>query len=293
MESKKIGFAGLGIMGSGMARRFLTKAYPLAVWNRTRSSAETLATNGAEVADTPEELAARSDVLFTALSTPDAVRAVALGANGLLSGAKPGAYWIDTSTIGPACSLELARAAAQAGVHYLEAPVTGSKMGARDGTLLAMVGGSPDVYETCREVLAVFCQRTIYIGEHGQGQLMKLLGNAIISFMLEGLAEAAVLGAAGGISLERILDVVQASGFASPYFAFKGGAMMRRDFETHFAVDLLHKDQTLALAEGTARRIPQPGLAAIHQVTAVAQAHGFGGEDIAAQLKAVEALSRA
>ncbi len=117
---------------------------------------------------------------------------------------------------------------------------------------------------------------------------MKLVGNTIISFMLEGLAEGAVLGAKAGVSLETILEVVQASGFSSPYWTFKGGAMARRDFETHFSVDLLHKDQALTLAEGATRRVPLPGLAVIHQMTSAVRALGFGSEDIAAQIKAIE-----
>ena len=106
--------------------------------------------------------------------------------------------------------------------------------------------------------------------------------------MLEGIAEGATLGARAGIPIEKVLEVVQASGFSSPYWNFKGGAMARRDFETHFSLDLLHKDQTLALAEGQWYRVPMPGLAAIQQVTGMARALGFGREDIAAQIKAVE-----
>src|SRR4051812_36440201 len=111
MTTPRIGFAGLGIMGRGMARNFLRKGYPLDVWNRTRATASELEKEGAHVAATPRELAARSDVLVTSLSTPDAVQAVALGVDGLLSGARPQTRWIETSTIGSAASLQLAAAA--------------------------------------------------------------------------------------------------------------------------------------------------------------------------------------
>jgi 3-hydroxyisobutyrate dehydrogenase-like beta-hydroxyacid dehydrogenase len=293
MTIPRIGFAGLGIMGRGMARNFLTKGYPLTVWNRTRAAASALEAEGAEVAPSPRELGARSDVLITSLSTPDAVEAVALGPDGFLSGARRGTCWIDTSTVGSVASLRFAEAAAAAGARYLEAPVTGSKNGARDGTLLVMAGGERGVFEECRSTLDVFASRSIYVGPLGSASVMKLIGNTIISFMLEGLAEGAVLGEKAGVSLETILEVVQASGFASPYWSFKGGAMVRRDFETHFSIDLLHKDQALALAEGAARRVPLPGLAAIHQVTGIVRALGFGNEDIAAQVKAVEAAAGA
>jgi 3-hydroxyisobutyrate dehydrogenase-like beta-hydroxyacid dehydrogenase len=287
----RIGFAGLGIMGRGMARNYLKKGYPLAVWNRTRAATTPLESEGARVAATPRELAAEADVLVTSLATPEAVEHVALGPEGFFSAVREGQLWIETSTIGAPASLRLAAAAAERGVRYLEAPVTGSKNGARDGTLVVMAGGPPDVFEACRPYIDVFASRTIHTGPIGSAAIVKLVGNTIISFMLEGLAEGAVLGAKAGVSLETILEVIQASGFSSPYWAFKGGAMVRRDFETHFSIDLLHKDQALALTEAAARRVSMPGLAAIHQMTSVVRALGFGEEDIAAQIKAVEAAA--
>jgi 3-hydroxyisobutyrate dehydrogenase-like beta-hydroxyacid dehydrogenase len=292
MPGTRIGFAGLGIMGGGMARRFLGAGYPLTVWNRSRDKADALAAEGARVAATPHELAAESDAIVTCVSTPDALDAIAFGDQGLLAGAKAGTLWIETSTIGSVASLKLAGASAEHGVRYLEAPVTGSKLGARDGTLLVMAGGPEDVFRAAEPLLAVFAKKSILVGPHGAGAMMKLIGNTIISFMLEGLSEGAVLGAHAGIPLEKILEVIQASGFASPYWAFKGGAMSRRDFETHFSLDLLHKDQALALAEGRARGVALPGLAAVHEMASKARALGFGSEDISAQIKAVEASSR-
>jgi 3-hydroxyisobutyrate dehydrogenase len=117
---------------------------------------------------------------------------------------------------------------------------------------------------------------------------VKLIGNTLISFMLEGFAESAVLAGRAGVPLETVLEVVQASALSSPYWTFKGGAMMRRDFETHFSLDLLFKDQALMLAEGATHGVSLPGLAAIHQVTGEARALGHGPKDIAAQLLAVE-----
>lgn len=285
----RVGVAGLGIMGSGMAGNFLRKGFSVAVWNRTRERAAPLAAAGAAMVSAPRALAQASDVVVTCLADPDAVAAVALGPDGLLAGAAKGLRWIETSTIGSVASLALAKAADAAGVDYLEAPVTGSKIGARDGTLLAMTGGPRELHDACEPVIRAFAAKVIHVGPHGAAAVMKLIGNTIISFMLEGLAEGAVLGAAAGLELDKILEVVQASGFASPYFAFKGGAMSRRDFATHFSVDLLHKDQTLALAESRTRGVAMPGLRAIHQVTSEVRALGFGHEDIAAQLKGVEA----
>ncbi len=283
----RIGFAGLGIMGTGMARNFLRKGYPLAVWNRTRAAAEPLEREGAVIAATPCELALRSSILVTSLATPEAVADVALGGEGLLAGAPPGLRWIETSTIGPRMSLELAAAARARGVDYLEAPVTGSKNGARDGTLLVMTGGPESLHRELEPVLRVFSERAIHVGGTGAAATMKLIGNTLISFMLEGLAEGAVLGERAGIPMETMLEVVQASGFASPYWSFKGTAMARRDFATHFSLDLLYKDQALMLALAAEKGVAMPGLAKIHEMTGKARELGFGGEDISAQIKAL------
>lgn len=287
----RIGVIGLGLMGRGIAANYARKGFPLTVWNRSRTATHALSELGAHVADTPRGLAERCDFVVTAVSDPAALDAVILGETGLLAGAHRGLTWIDTSTIGSKASLRLGAEAEKHGVAFLEAPVTGSKNGARDGTLVVMTGGTPECHAACEPIIGAFASRIIYVGPLGSAAVVKLIGNTIISFMLEGIAEGAVLGAAAGLSIEKILEVVQASGFASPYWAFKGGAMARRDFETHFSLDLLHKDQGLMLDEGAARRVPLPALAAIHQVTNLARALGHGGEDIAAQVKALEALA--
>ena len=122
----------------------------------------------------------------------------------------------------------------------------------------------------------------------GQGSTVKLIGNSVISLMLEALCEGIVLGRKAGLPIEKIVEVIQASGFASPYYPFKAAAIARRDFEEHFAIDLLVKDQGLMLAEGDALRAPLPGLAAVREVFQAARAQGHGREDICAVVKALE-----
>ena len=287
----RIGFAGLGIMGSRMAANLLAKGHALTVWNRTRRACEPLAKNGAKVAATPAELARASEVVFTCLADPAAARAVYLGGEGIVAGLSRGARCVDTSTISPDLARELAAACQAAGAEFLESPVTGSKLAAQDGTLLLMTGGRRAVHEELLPLLGCIGKRAIYMGEVGAGSTMKLINNSFISFMLEALAEGLTLGRAAGLAPEQILEVIQASAFASPYWSFKGNAMAKRDFDTHFSIDLLHKDQTLALALATQHRVPMPGLAALREVLTVARANGFGGEDIAAAVKAVELLA--
>ena len=130
--------------------------------------------------------------------------------------------------------------------------------------------------------------KAIHCGEMGQGSVVKLIGNSVISFMLEALCEGIVLGGKAGIPLQTIVDVVQASGYSSPYYAFKGAAIAKRDFDEHFAIDLLVKDQTLMLQQAAALKVPMPGLAAVREVFQAARAQGFGREDICAVVKTLE-----
>jgi 3-hydroxyisobutyrate dehydrogenase-like beta-hydroxyacid dehydrogenase len=142
-------------------------------------------------------------------------------------------------------------------------------------------------------VLSALGSKVIHCGEVGQASVVKLIGNTLISFMLEGFCEGIVVGQRAGVRIEKVLEVVMAAGFASPYFTFKGDAIARRDWDTHFSIDLLVKDQKLMLDEASARRAPMPGLEAIREVFEDARAAGWGGEDIAAVFKVLEAAAGA
>ena len=286
--SRRIGCAGLGLMGSRMARNFLDKGFPLMVWNRTPERGQALAAAGAKVARTPWELAEHSDVVVGCVADPAAVERVVFAEDGVLGAARPGFRYLETSTISPALSRRVAEALRDRGAEALEAPVTGSKLGAEKGTLLFMTGGRREVHEELMPIMMAIGARAIYCGETGQASVMKLIGNALISYMLEGLCEGLVVGEKAGLSIETMIEVIMASGYASPYYTFKGAAIAKRDFDTHFSIDLLVKDQTLMLAEAAARRVPMPALAAIREVFQSARAQGWGGEDIAAVVKALE-----
>jgi len=222
------------------------------------------------------------------VADPAAVERVVFADDGVLAGARAGLRYVECSTVTPELVRRTARALEARGGAALEAPVTGSRAGAEKGTLLFMTGGPAELHAELEPVLLAMGTRAIHCGPSGQGALMKLVGNTIISFMLEGLAEGLVVARKGGLPVERVLEVIAASGFASPYYAFKGGAIRDRDFTTQFSIDLLHKDQTLMLAEGTGQRTPLPGLAAIREVFQSARAQGLGDEDISAVIKTLE-----
>jgi 3-hydroxyisobutyrate dehydrogenase-like beta-hydroxyacid dehydrogenase len=285
---KRIGFAGLGLMGSRMARCLLDKGLPLTVWSRTPERCEPLKKAGARVAGSPRDLAEHSEVVVSCVADPAAVERVVFAEDGVLGAARPGFRYLETSTISPELSRRVAEAFRARGADALEAPVTGSKLGAERGTLLFMTGGRREVHEELMPVMMDMGSKAIYCGETGQASVVKLIGNTLISFMLEGLCEGILVGRKAGVPIETLLEVVMASGYSSPYYAFKGAAIARRDFDTHFSIDLLVKDQTLMLAEAASQRLPLPGLAAIREVFQAARAQGYGQEDIGAVVKALE-----
>jgi 3-hydroxyisobutyrate dehydrogenase-like beta-hydroxyacid dehydrogenase len=289
-EKTRVGFAGLGIMGARMARRYLDAGHPLTVWTRTVARAEPLRAAGASVASDPAALARASDVICLNLADPPAV----LGTLAAMEpGLRAGQTVIDFSTVAPATSLEAEARLARRGVGYLEAPVTGSKGGAAEGKLLIMAAGDKALLDRMQPVLAVVSRQTIHCGPTGAGSQVKLIGNSLIAHMVVAMAQGIAVAREAGIDWKVLLEVVQASGFSSPYWAFKGGAMAARDWETHFTLDLLHKDLLLLLDGAAASRVPLPGVAMALELVQAARARGWGGEDIAAIAKLFDVTPRA
>ncbi len=278
----------MGLMGSRMARQFLLQEFPLAVWNRTAERCRPLVDAGAKQAATPADLARGSDVVVACLADPAAVEGFIFGQDGLLGAVRPGFRYVESSTISANLSRRIAQALQEKGADMLEAPMTGSKLGAERGTLLFMTGGSQALHDELMPVLMAMGAKAIRCGDVGDGAVVKLIGNTVISFMVEGFCEGIVAGRKLGIPLATIVDVIQASGFASPYYAFKGKALAERDFEQHFSIDLMAKDQGLMLAEAHQAAAPMPGLAAIREVFQAARGQGSGQEDIVAIIKVLE-----
>jgi 3-hydroxyisobutyrate dehydrogenase-like beta-hydroxyacid dehydrogenase len=285
---KRIGFAGMGLMGSRMALNLVRKGFEVTVWNRTPDKCEPLAREGARVARTPRELAEVADVVVACVADPSAAGRVMFAEDGIRPAVRPGFRYLECSTISPGLVKRMGEVLRERGADVLEAPVTGSKLGAERGTLLFMTGGRKETHEELMPVMMAMGSKAILCGELGDASVVKLIGNTIISFMLEGFCEGLVVARKNEIPLQTVLDVVMASGFASPYFAFKGAAIDKRDFDQHFSIDLLVKDQTLMLEEAAERRVPMPGLAAIREVFQSARAQGLGQEDIGAVIKVLE-----
>jgi len=187
---------------------------------------------------------------------------------------------IDFSTVGPNATRQLEAACIKAGAAFLSSPVTGSKNAAAAGTLLMMCGGSAEAFAAAAPVLRAVGAKAIHVGTALQASQVKLMGNVIIAHMVQALSEAGALAVHSGVGLEKLLEVMQSSGFASPFWDFKGKALAARDFSTHFSVDLMHKDLTLALGMANQLDLPLPSTAAIREVFQMARARGLGASDM-------------
>lgn len=243
----KVGLIGLGLIGSPMARNLLKAGFPLTVWNRTRAKAEKLGQEGAKVANSPQEVAADSDVLITIVSDPLALEQVLYGAIGALSELKKGSVLIDSSTVSPALARRIAKSCSERGVDFLDAPVTGGTWGAEKGELVFMIGGKKDVLDRVEPILQAVGKRFFLLGPNGAGQTVKLAMNMILALQVEALAESLELVTRAGVPGERLIEVLQSSMARAQVLDVKAPMLMKRDFTPSFPLRLMHKDMGLAM----------------------------------------------
>jgi len=276
MPETRIGFIGTGLMGRPMACNLLRAGFPVAVYNRTRARAESLAAAGAALVDSPREAAGRADVVITMVSdTPD-VRQVILGERGVLEGARPGQVVIDMSTISPRVTREIAAALEARGVEMLDAPVSGGEKGAIEGTLSIMVGGKREIFERCRPVLEAMGKKLVYCGDHGQGQMVKLCNQIAIASNLVAAAEAVAFAKKAGLDPLMMIEAVGAGAAGSWVINVLGPRMATHDFAPGFMVKLQQKDLRLVMEAASELSVSLPGAALAHQLFAAVEAEGNG-----------------
>jgi 3-hydroxyisobutyrate dehydrogenase len=289
--SERIGFVGLGIMGRGMAHNLLQAGFALTVWNRTASRMDDLVAAGAAAAASPADVAARADIIITCVSdTPD-VRAVTLGAGGIIHGAAPGALVIDMSTISPQAAREMAAALAGRGVAYLDAPMSGGSEGAAKGTLSIMVGGDDADVERATPAFQAMGKTITHVGGHGAGQTVKLVNQILVVGNMLAVSEALVFAQASGVDLEKTLAAVTPGAAGSWMLANRGPQAIRRDWRPGFTIDLQQKDLRLVLEAADQVGAPVLSTASIFQMYRTLQAAGLGAEGNHALVKAIERLS--
>lgn len=255
---ESIGFAGLGIMGGGMAANLLKTGHPLVVTNRTKEKAEALLASGATWADTPRAVAESADVQFTMLPTPAVVRETATGPDGLLSGLKPGSLWVDCSTVDPSFSREMAAAAESHGIRFMDAPVAGSRLPAQTGELVFFAGGSAADVDQCRPFFEAMGKKTVHVGATGMGTAMKMAFNLMLGISMGAFAEALSLGQALGLSRDQLVDTLMDAPVTAPFIALKRAKIAAGEYAADFPLKWMHKDLQLVAKAAFEASIPLP-----------------------------------
>jgi len=271
-------------MGSPMAANLVKAGHHVTVWNRTAGKG----TEGAAVAANPAEAAKGAEVVWISVSDTAAVEEVLFGVNGVEKSLAPGMVVVDSSTISPAATRKIAERVRAKGADFLDAPVTGSKVGAAEGKLVFIVGGDETVIQKMDPLFAVMGKAIIHMGENGMGQTAKIGMNLMIALIYEGFTEALVLTSKLGLKPELFLQLVEKSMVRSGVTDYKAPFVMKRDFTPNFPLRLMHKDIKLNLEAAQENRVKLPGLETVEEVYDVAAEEGMGDLDYAATLELLE-----
>jgi 2-hydroxy-3-oxopropionate reductase len=290
--AERVGFIGLGIMGKPMARNLMDAGYELTVYNRSPEKAKELGEGGATVAASPKEVAEQSDITITMLPDSPDVRNAVAGEDGVLSGIGEGALLVDMSTISPVVTEELAEAVQGKGASMLDAPVSGGDVGAIEGTLSIMVGGGEADFERASPLFEVMGTTVTHVGPAGAGQVTKAANQIVVALTIEAVSEALVLGSRGGVSPEKILEVLSGGLAGNKVMEVKREKFLSHTFEPGFRSELHHKDLGIALAAGREYGVVLPVTAVVDQMLLSMRRKGWGGEDHSALLRVIEDLSQ-
>jgi 2-hydroxy-3-oxopropionate reductase len=287
---KKIGFIGLGAMGKPMAQNLLKASYQLTIFDINPRPVAELVAWGAEKRETPAQVAKDAEVVITMLPADEEVKAVILGEEGVLSGAKAGLVIIDMSSIAPHTSMQVASELNKKGIKFLDAPVSGGTIGAENGTLTIMVGGDKTIFEEHKDILQAMGKNIYYIGEVGMGETIKMVNQMLVANNIVAIAEAFVMGTKLGLDPEVIYHIIRISAGNSvlidqrvPNFILKG------DFtQPGFALDLLRKDAGLAVESAKINKVPLFLTSQSYQLLTMASAEGLGRKDMSAIIELFE-----
>jgi 2-hydroxy-3-oxopropionate reductase len=287
--AEKVGFIGLGIMGRPMAKNLMEAGYELVLQNRTPEKAEELAKEGnATAAENPREVAEACDIVITMLPDSPDVEAVVAGGDGILEGIREGALLVDMSTISPVVTEELSEEVREQGASMLDAPVSGGDVGAIEGALSIMVGGSEEDFERARPLFDVMGKAATHVGPIGAGQVVKACNQIVVALTIEAVSEALVLGSSGGVAPEKLVEALSGGLAGSAVMEAKKEKFFSHDFEPGFRIELHHKDLGIALAAGREYGVALPVTAIVDQMLEALKAKGRGDRDHSALLTLLE-----
>ena len=290
-ENTRLGFIGIGNMGSRIARRLLDHGYQLMAYNRSREAAEALVKYGATVAGSIAELAAKADVILSSLTNDDAVKRVYTDPQGVFAHLRRGSAIIEMSTVLPATSRELYNLSSEAGVKFLDSPVSGSTPSAEEGTLTLFSGGDEELFQAAQPIFSSIASQYFYLGGSGAGTAMKLVANTLLGVGMQAIAESVALGQKEGLDRHRLLEVLSHTAVVAPAHLGKLSRADRGDYSPQFAIRLMNKDFGLVLETAAAARVPMPATAAAFQMN-VAEFREGNEEDFSAVITLMERLAR-
>jgi 2-hydroxy-3-oxopropionate reductase len=287
--AEKVGFIGLGIMGRPMAKNLMEAGYELVLHNRSPEKAEELANEGnATASESPREVAEACDIVITMLPDSPDVEAVVAGEGGVLEGIRDGALLVDMSTISPVVTEELSEKVREKGASMLDAPVSGGDVGAIEGALSIMVGGSEEDFERARPLFDVMGKVATHVGPIGAGQVVKACNQIVVALTIEAVSEALVLGSKGGVLPEKLVEALSGGLAGSAVMEAKKEKFFSHDFEPGFRIELHHKDLGIALAAGREYGVALPVTAIVDQMLEASKAKGRGDRDHSALLTLLE-----
>lgn len=289
--STKIGWIGIGVMGSSMCGHLIDAGFSATVTTRTKDKAAGLLEKGATWADTPKEVAEQSDVIFAIVGFPSDVREVFLGENGALAGSKEGNVLVDMTTSEPSLAVEIYEAGQAKGVHSVDAPVSGGDVGAKNAALSIMIGGDEDVVSALQPCWDAMGKTIVHQGGPGAGQHTKMVNQTLIATNMIGVCEALLYGHKAGLDLPTVMKNVATGAAGSWSLSNLGPRIMDNNFDPGFFVEHFIKDMSIALAESKRMGLSLPGLALAHQLYLALQAQGHGRDGTHALQLALSSLS--
>ena len=288
---KKTGFIGLGVMGAAMASRLMDAGYQLYIYNRTKAKGDALVSRGAIWCDTPEEVAANADVVFTIVGFPKDVEGVYLGDDGLIGSAAPGKIFCDMTTTKPSLEIRIAEKLKEKGTLLVDAPVSGGDVGAKNGTLSFMVGGEDSAFAELLPYFQVMGRNITHMGPVGSGQHTKMTNQIVIAGTMCGVSEALVYGAKAGLDLEKMVSTISKGAAGCWTLDNLAPRVLRGDYEPGFMVDHFIKDMGIALEEAENMSLSLPSLALTKQLYLAIRSQGMGRKGTQVLVKALESLA--
>jgi 3-hydroxyisobutyrate dehydrogenase len=287
----KLGFLGLGVMGSQMVNRLLDKGHTVTGYNRTRSKAQWLVERGMKWGDTPRAVAAESDFIFSMVTNADAMKSLAEGPDGFLAGLTAGMVLIDMSTVSPTASRALAAKVREKGADMVDSPVSGSVITLQEGKLSVMVGGRRETFDRVQSLLQDVGPKVSYVGDNGLALSMKIAINLSLAVQMLAFSEGVLLAEKSGISREVAVEVLVNSAIASPMVKYRGPFVLKLPEEAWFNVNMMQKDMLLAMEMGRQLDVPLPTTAICNEFLTAARGMGLVEQDFAVMFDVLAHMS--